>query len=96
MAKLVRDKIPEIIKSKGVEAEVYIADDSEYSQRLNEKLVEEVEEYVKGGEVEELADVLEVIDAIKEFKKINGEELMRIKEKKREERGGFGGKIILD
>jgi predicted house-cleaning noncanonical NTP pyrophosphatase (MazG superfamily) len=94
--KLVRDRIPEIIKSKGKSPRTHIAEDFEYFDKLKNKLKEEVEEFVSGGDIEELADILEVIDAIKDFKKIDDKKLNSIKEKKFDERGGFNEKIILD
>jgi hypothetical protein len=44
--KLVRDKIPQIIRSKGQEPIICTADAEEYSRRLRDKLREEVEEYL--------------------------------------------------
>ena len=58
--KLVRDKIPEIIRSKGVEPITYVADAEEYAARLRDKLAEEVEEFIASdNDPEELADILE-------------------------------------
>jgi predicted house-cleaning noncanonical NTP pyrophosphatase (MazG superfamily) len=94
--KLVRDKIPEIIKSKGENAVTHIADDAEYWQKLKEKLQEEVNEFAKDESMEEMADVLEVIDAICEFKKFDKEELEKVKSEKLNKRGGFKNKIILE
>lgn len=96
MGKLVRDRIPEIIKRNGESAAMHIADYDEYWEKLIEKLSEEVEEYRKSEKVEELADILEVIDAICEFQDINKEKLILLKKKKADERGGFRSKIILD
>ena len=58
--KLVRDKIPQIIKDNGVTPVIHVADDSEYWERLKAKLQEEVDEVLEDINVnEELADVLE-------------------------------------
>ena len=70
-SKLVRDKIPEIIKNHGKIPFTHIADNKEYWQKLKEKLKEEVDEFLKDGSEEELADILEVIYAICNLKNIN-------------------------
>ena len=94
--KLVRDNIPEIIRSKGGAPMTHIADDAEYAQRLKAKLVEEAGEYFRDESENEIADVLEVIEAICAFRGISLEQVRVIQQKKREERGGFGGRIILE
>jgi predicted house-cleaning noncanonical NTP pyrophosphatase (MazG superfamily) len=94
--KLVRDKIPEIIKNKRAVPITHIASDDEYWQKLKEKLQEEIDEFMKDSNEEELADILEVIYAICDYKKINKKELELLRKKKAEERGGFKDKIILD
>ena len=43
--KLVRDKIPEIIKEQGKTCEFYVADKEEYGRRLIEKMREEISEF---------------------------------------------------
>ncbi|OGZ70267.1 MAG: phosphoribosyl-ATP pyrophosphohydrolase [Candidatus Staskawiczbacteria bacterium RIFCSPLOWO2_01_FULL_33_9] len=94
--KLVRDKIPEYIKSKGGSAIFHVANEKEYWIKLKEKLLEEVNEFLNSESEEEMADILEVIDAIINYKKFNKEELEKVKNKKSEEKGKFQDKIILD
>lgn len=100
MKKLVRDKIPEIIESRGEKADYYIADDGEYIKSLKDKLFEEGKELSEAVGMQkiinELADVLEVVDAIIEYNKINPEDVFMKKNKKKEERGGFEKKYILN
>lgn len=91
--KLVRDRIPEILDEKGVSYEKRIASPEEYRQELIKKLLEETAEFSEAGDSEELADVLEVIEALRDLPEYKGVETLRLK--KREERGGFDGKIIL-
>lgn len=74
----------------------HIADEKEYWQKLKEKLLEEIEEFKKDESLEEFADLLEVIDAIADYKGFNIDEVKKIREKKAEERGKFKDRIILD
>ena len=94
--KLVRDKIPEYIKSKGDIPITHIADEKEYWLKLKEKLQEEIDEFVKAENMEELADVLEVIEAVQEYKKFDKLEIENIKNQKIKKRGKFQKRIILD
>ena len=94
--KLVRDNIPEIIKKDGKSAKVHIADDVEYDKRLKEKLLEEANEFAESGNPEELADVLEVVYAIAINKGIHKVQLESIVQKKRNEKGSFEKRIVLD
>ena len=94
--KLVRDKIPVIIKSKGGMPITHIADDKEYWEKLKEKLLEEIKEFSESETIDEMADILEVIDAILDYKNFNNEELQKVKNRKAKERGAFKKKIILE
>lgn len=94
--KLVRDKIPEEInKIKGRTAIYEIMDDNEYVKELNKKLLEEANEYIADNSIEELADLMEVVEAIMINTNI---EMSQIQEKmkiKRDKKGGFKDKIYL-
>jgi len=93
--KLVRDRIPEIIAAQGEKAVVRVMDDKEYIISLEKKLEEEVAEYQESKEIEELADILEVIYALCEARGHSVDELMTAYEKKHMERGGFSKRIFL-
>lgn len=94
--KLVRDRIPEIIKKKGTVPKTHVASDDEFWLKLKEKLTEEVKEFLASETPEEIADILEVLDAICERKGYRMEEIQRLKEVKVEQRGAFKEKIILE
>ncbi len=96
LPKLVRDKIPEIIIKDNCEPITHIASDSEYWQELKNKLLEEVNEFLEDESVEELADVMEVINSIKKYKKISNLKLEFVRNNKLKQRGGFDKKIVLD
>ncbi len=91
--KLVRDGIPAILDKKGIPYEKRIASDAEYRTELIKKLVEEAAEFAEQGDPEELADVLEVIEALRKLPEYVDAETLRLV--KREERGGFDERIIL-
>lgn len=94
--KLIRDKIPEILKNKNIDFITHVASDEEYWNKLKEKLQEEVDEFIKDNNSEELADILEVIYAICDYQNVSKTELEKIREEKAEKRGVFKNKIILD
>ena len=94
--KLVRDKIPEILEKKGVKYKIHIAGKKEYWEKLKEKLSEEIKEFSKSETIEEFADILEVLDAIRDYKKFNRKKLGSVRKKKAKERGGFKKRIILE
>ncbi|NMB48036.1 nucleoside triphosphate pyrophosphohydrolase [Candidatus Kuenenbacteria bacterium] len=94
--KLVRDKIPEIIKSKGDTPFTHIADEKEYEEALVRKLQEEVDEFLAKPCAEEAADILEVLRAICALKNISLDNIEAVRQQKATERGGFEQRIILD
>ena len=93
--KAIRDKIPEIIKESGKNCNVKKLDDSEFLIRLEKKLAEELAEYQESKNVEELADILEVIYRISELKGVVSDELDKIRQKKAEQRGKFDDNLFL-
>ena len=93
MGKLVRYRIPEIIKNDGKTPIIEILSNEEYLLELDKKLNEEVAEYQADKSIEEMADILEVLFAICEGRGHTVEELMQVREAKREKRGGFKDRI---
>ncbi|MDR7856651.1 nucleoside triphosphate pyrophosphohydrolase [Tissierella sp.] len=93
--KLIRDRIPEIIEASGKKAVVEKVEGEELLNLLNMKLFEELNEYKQSGEVEELADLVEVVQAILEYKGISLEEFNEIREKKNIKRGRFKEGLLL-
>lgn len=94
--KLVRDKIPEIIKSEGREVKAKILNDEEYKKELNKKLKEEVKEYLEDNNAQELADIVEVVYGILNSMDITIEEFEKIRKEKAKKRGAFNKKIFLE
>lgn len=93
--KLVRDKIPMIIENTGNKCICETLSDDDYIKMLNEKLKEELDEYLESGTLEELADIGEVMHAILAYKNISLEEFQRVRMEKFESRGGFKDRILL-
>ena len=95
MGKLVRDKIPALIERNGEIPKIRILEEQEYRRCLEAKLDEEVAEFHAGQNVEELADILEVVYALAESIGCTREELLACYEKKHAERGGFQKRVFL-
>lgn len=96
--KLVRDKIPQIIKQRGNSCELKELNTEEYLTMLNVKLQEELDEYIeaKGNEqIAELADLVEVVYAILTSKGVSIEDFEKIRLSKKDERGGFENRLML-
>lgn len=97
--KLVRDKIPNIIKEKGETPVVRTLEKIEYKKALENKLYEEYKEVIESSNddrVEELADMLEVIKALAKLEDKNLDDIIEIADKKIEKRGAFEEKIFLE
>ncbi len=94
--KLVRDNIPTIIKKSGRRPKTRILDDKEYVEQLFEKLCEEIDEFDEDRNVEELADIIEVLMALARTLGISQEELKEVRAKKVATRGAFKKRLFLE
>ncbi len=93
--KLVRDRIPEIIKYSGKCCITETLSNEDYLRMLDAKLDEELAEYLQDQNIEELADLLEVIRATTIARGYTLEELEHMRVEKADKRGGFEKRILL-
>ena len=93
--KLVRDRIQEIIRASGKTCRTEVLSDDAYLKMIDAKLDEELAEYHKEQNLEELADLLEVLHAAVIARGYTLEELETVRAQKAEKRGGFAQKILL-
>ena len=97
---LVRDNIPKVIEDNNAVAITRVLDDEEYRNELYKKLLEECNEVISAKNsdeiLEELADVLEVMEAIINLENKTLEDVKEIAETKRKKRGGFQKRIFLE
>ena len=97
--KLVRDGIPRIIEAEGGQPVVRVLDQTGYLAALRAKLMEEAEEAraASDGQLRgELADVLEVLQALAIAHGMSWEDVVAEATRKRDERGGFDQRIFLE
>ncbi len=94
--KLVRDHIPDIIRTQGRTPAIRILGDGEYLRCLNDKLLEEAHEFLANNCVEELCDLLEVIDALAETLGYSREDIERTHAEKAARNGRFERRIYLE
>jgi len=99
MGKLVRDRIPEIIRAEGRVPDVRVLDGAQFAAALRAKLTEEVQELLSAGPsdlLDEAADVLEVLIAMVNEVGHTGDDLLEAASGKRTARGGFESRVWLD
>lgn len=94
--KLVRDNVLEIIKSNNSEPIFRILNDDEYKEELYEKLKEEVLEFIMDENMEEIADIIEVLLAIISYKNFDIQKIASLKNLKAIKNGKFNNKIFLE
>lgn len=93
--KLVRDKVPEIIRSEGRDPITAVAGAEEYRVRLRAKLREEVGEFLESDDsLDELADILEVVYALAEIGGADRNRLEELRAVKAKERGAFADRVV--
>ena len=92
--KLVRDRIPEIIEADGKTCICEALSQEDYLRLLDEKLNEELAEYQESKSLEELADLLEVMQAVVKARDWTVEELEQVRAEKAAKRGGFEKKLL--
>lgn len=93
--KLVRDLIPKIIEADGKECEIEISSKEGIAELLEAKLIEEVNEYIEDKNLEELADIMEVLFGLAHNLGYSEDQLIKKREEKFKERGGFKSGVIL-
>jgi predicted house-cleaning noncanonical NTP pyrophosphatase (MazG superfamily) len=94
--KLVRDKIPEIITADGKQANIRILSNNEYREELIKKLQEEAKELAESPSAEELADIKELVIAIREALGLRAGELEEVRRQKAAKNGRFKKRIFLE
>lgn len=98
--KLVRDKIPEIIIKDNRNPITRILSDDDYKKELEKKLLEEYNEVLgtttTEERIEELADMLEIIQALAVLENKTLDDVNQVAKQKRLKRGGFEKKIFLE
>lgn len=96
--KLVRDKIPNIIRDNGEVPIVKILDYDQYKEELEKKLMEECQEVLDAtgnDRIMELADLLEVMISLSELENKTLNDINFAREQKKNERGGFSKRLFL-
>ncbi|MFA0821590.1 MAG: cupin domain-containing protein [Methanomethylovorans sp.] len=93
--KAVRDRIPEIVGSSDKNYVFKELSDTEFLAELENKLQEELAEYFESKEIEELADLMEVIHRIADLKGFSKEAFESLRLKKKQERGGFEKNLVM-
>lgn len=95
--KLVRDKIPEVIKSKGQTPHVRVLSGKEYKLALLDKLIEEATELKESyDDINERADIAEALYALDEAFGFDAESVEAAARLKRQERGAFKERLYLE
>ncbi|MBC3888881.1 hypothetical protein GH810_11205 [Acetobacterium paludosum] len=93
--KLVRDKIPEIIKNSGRACEYKILGKSEVRDALKEKLLEKAQVFMNKPSEDELSDIYELLDTIVEAFEYEPLHIDYLKIQNKENKGSYSEKVFL-
>ena len=93
--KLVRDLIQEVIRETGKECDIEVTAKEQRTELLEAKLMEEVNEYLEDKNLEELADIMEVLFGLAHNLGYSEDDLLKKREEKLKERGGFKEGVVL-
>lgn len=93
--KLVRDKIPQHIEIEGKKCKFYILEEEQYQKELDKKLLEEANEFIADHNIEEMADLMEVVEAIQKTHNLSKEEMEKVRLEKKLKKGGFKERLYL-
>jgi predicted house-cleaning noncanonical NTP pyrophosphatase (MazG superfamily) len=95
--KLIRDKLPEIMRAAGLKVFDRRLEDAEFVQSLKIKLAEEAAEVASATTADEvlgeLADVMEVVLALADAHGFTPADVDAARRSKFEERGGFSARV---
>ncbi len=95
--KLIRDKMPKIMRASGIQVFERVMENDEYLRRLKEKILEEAKEVIASESDkemrEELADLMEVMLALAKVYGMEFGDIQQAAEQKRVEKGGFDNRI---
>lgn len=94
--KLVRDKIPAVIRANGAVPQIRTLDDEEYRIELLKKAAEELAEFTADMSLEERADVEEVLKALDELQGFTPKQIEQARIEKATARGAFKKRIFLE
>lgn len=98
--KLIRDKLPEIMRKYDAKVFERVMEKDEYITKLKDKLFEEVQEVNEASSkkdiCEELGDLLEVIKSVARINDIEFEDVLQAAEDKKVQKGGFEKRIYVD
>ncbi len=93
--KLTRDNIPQMIEESGRKQTSRVMNEKEYEEALINKVIEEIDEYRISNKEEELADIFEVLDCLIELKNYEPMHIDYLQLIKREARGSYKKRILL-
>jgi predicted house-cleaning noncanonical NTP pyrophosphatase (MazG superfamily) len=94
--KLVRDRIPEIIRKRGEMPRVRVAEEQEIDYLIRRKVVEEAQELLLSSDDEEIADIMEALEALLEHRGIDWAAVEETRHRKKNDRGGFEKRFVLE